>query len=449
VSTCGPRSIAALNWSRKGPFVLSAPTATYDIAWVPIDDLHPDPANPRKISDAELDALTSSIREFGLVQPILATRHDGKVVGGHQRLLAACRLGLTSVPVIFLDLDPDQAHLLNLALNRIGGEWDEALLGRLLHDLQLVPDVDLSLSGFGDDEITKYLKQLEAEDKHDRPEAFDPDQALEEAKANPVTQPGDLWLLGDHRLLCGDSTSPADVERLMHGRLASLLATDPPYLVDYAGDNHLNGGGGSKGKPTKVEANWDEFQGAEAGVDFFVRYLKLALVYLKLHSAIYQWHATRRQVLVEQAWVKCGLLVHQTIIWAKPRGVLTHSHYLWSHEPCFYGWLEGPPPSKKPPANVKTVWEISQQGERDEDHRTQKPVELFLRPIEHHTEAGDVVYESFSGSGTQLIAAGRTGRLCFAMEQSPLYVDLAVRRWEAFSGETAVREAAATEPASE
>ena len=160
----------------------------------------------------------------------------------------------------------------------------------------------------------------------------------------------------------------------------------------------------------------------------------------KPNSAIYQWHAYRRQALVEQAWRESGLLVHQQIIWAKARGVLTHSHYLWAHEPCFYGWVEGHQPSKKPPASERTIWQLDQQGSSMNIHPTQKPLELFLRPIEYHTEVGDLCYEPFLGSGTQLIAAEKLGRVCYAMEREPQYVDVAVKRWESFTGERAVKE---------
>ena len=143
---------------------------------------------------------------------------------------------------------------------------------------------------------------------------------------------------------------------------------------------------------------------------------------------------------MEQAWRESGLLVHQQIIWAKARGVLTHSHYLWAHEPCFYGWVEGHQPSKKPPASERTIWQLDQQGSSMNIHPTQKPLELFLRPIEYHTEVGDLCYEPFLGSGTQLIAAEKLGRVCYALEREPQYVDVAVKRWESFTGEQAVKE---------
>ena len=203
--------------------------AVLEVELVSIDDLRPDPANPRRISAAELEALTRSVNEFGLVQPAVARREDKVVIGGHQRLLAARRLGYKTVPVIFLDLTIEQARLLNVALNNISGEFDNELLARLLADLGQTPDLDLALTGFDEDEIARLLQSREAREKRERPEpAFDLDAALEAARAAPRAQPGDLFALGDHRLLCGDSTDPLQVERLMGGKKAAMAFTDPP-----------------------------------------------------------------------------------------------------------------------------------------------------------------------------------------------------------------------------
>ncbi len=177
------------------------------IEQVPIDHLKPDPANPRRISDAQLEALTRSLKEFEFVQPVLVRREDRTVIGGHQRLLAARRLGYKTVPVIFLDLTLEQARVLNLGLNRISGDWDQELLARLLVDLGTMPDLDLSLTGFEEDELAKLLKSLDLRDKKDRSESFDLDAALEAARAAPRAQQGEVWALGDHRLMCGDSTN--------------------------------------------------------------------------------------------------------------------------------------------------------------------------------------------------------------------------------------------------
>jgi len=370
---------------------------TYDlqIVQVPISALRPDPANPRRIGEAELESLTRSIKQFGMVSPIVVRQEDKVVIGGHQRLVAARKLGYKTVPVIYLDISQEQALVLNLALNRISGAFDQELLARLLSELKALPDVDISLTGFSDEELKKMLKGLDAWEKRERLETFDLEAALKAAGAAPVARTGELWLLGDHRLLCGDSTNPDAVARLMDGQKASLLATDPPYLVDYSGGSHP-ASKGNKGKPER-DKHWDEYVDPQASVEFFKRFLSLGLEHLLPNSAVYQWHAHRRQALVEQAWRECGLLVHQQIIWEKARGVLTHSHYLWSHEPCFYGWVEGHPPKLKPPPSERTVWRLDQQGSSMNIHPTQKPLELFMRPISYHTEPGDICYEPFLG----------------------------------------------------
>ncbi len=402
---------------------------------VDIDELRPDPANPRRIAATEMEALTRSINQWGFVQPVLARREDRTVIGGHQRLLAGRRLGIKTVPVIFLDLSVEQARLLNLALNRISGEWDQDLLAHLLADLRPVEDLDLTLSGFGEDELAKLMKSLDVREKRERVEAgFDVDAALEAARAATRAQRGQLWALGDHRLLIGDSTDAGDVGRLFaSGEKAALMATDPPYLVDYQGGNHPQ----SKTNSRKTkDKHWDDYHDPDAAVAFFASFLRAALPYLVPDAAIYQWHAHRRQALVEQAWTQAGLLVHQQIIWAKEHGVLTHSHYLWQHEPCFYGWVEGQKPKRKPPANTGTVWRIP--NESLGVHPTQKPLAVFERPIEYHTQPGDLCYEPFAGSGTQFIAAERLSRRCYGMELDPHYGSVVLARWEAFSGEEAM-----------
>jgi len=216
--------------------VTTAPSSpTLSVELVPIDDLRPDPANPRRISEEELDALERSLRQFGFVQPVLARRDDGTVIGGHQRLVAARRLGLTHLSVIWLEISVEQARLLGLALNKISGSFDDALLARLLADLQATPELDLSLSGFGEDEVRDLLRSLETREKRERVESFDLERALEEARRAPRSKPSDLWVLGDHRLLCGDATNPDDVARLLDGATPTLLATDPPYGVSLDG----------------------------------------------------------------------------------------------------------------------------------------------------------------------------------------------------------------------
>lgn len=351
------------------------------IEHLPIDQLKPDPSNPRRISEADLEALTRSIQEFGLVDPVIVRREDGLVIGGHQRLVAARRLGLKSVPVVRLNLSLDRSRLLNVALNKISGEFDEELLAQLLADLGSVEGIDLGLTGFAEDELATLLDSLDRRDRREREETFDVESALADLGQVPArTQPGNIWVMGRHRLICGDSTQPETYERLMNGERASLLATDPPYLVDYTGGDHP-ASRANRGRKTK-DRNWDEYHDPAASVEFFASFLKAALPHCIAAVPIYQWHAHRRQALVEEAWRQAGLLIHQQLIWVKARAVLTRSHFTWQHEPCFYGWRDGSAPERKPPPNASSVWEVDQAGEQLGIHPTQKPVELFLRPID-------------------------------------------------------------------
>ena len=204
------------------------------VEYVAIDDLRPDPGNPRRIAEEELESLTRSIREFGLVDPIIARREDKTVIGGHQRLLGARRLGLKKVPVVFLDLPLEQARTIGLALNRIAGEYDPELLARFVADLAAFDDVDLSLTGFTNDEVRALVASVDARDRRGRVETFDVDAAIDEAtKGSARSQLGDVWSLGDHRILCGDAADGAGVERMLHGAQATMAFTDPPYNVDY------------------------------------------------------------------------------------------------------------------------------------------------------------------------------------------------------------------------
>lgn len=284
--------------------------------------------------------------------------------------------------------------------------------------------------GFSDDEYRQALAAIGETGLAAEP-------PLPEVPATPVSRRGDLWVLGEHRLLCGSSTEAADVARLMGEDRAVLLATDPPYLVDYQGGNHPQSW---VNKPDVKDKHWDDYVDPTTGLQFFADWLRCALAHSVERVPVYQWHAARRQALVEEAWRANGLLVHQTLIWVKARPVLGRCHFMSQYEPCFYGWPEGrmPERGRKPPANQSTVWHIDQQGEQDGIHPTQKPVAIFSGPLQWHARAGEVVLEPFSGSGTQLVAAEQTGRRCRAMELAPQFVDVGVRRWEQLTGREAV-----------
>jgi ParB-like chromosome segregation protein Spo0J len=332
---------------------VAAPLPSPTVEQVPIDELHPDLANPRRISDDELDALERSLRQFGFVQPVLARREDRTVIGGHQRLVAARRLGLATVPVTWLDVTVEQARLLGLALNKISGSWDEQLLARMLADLQAAPDVDLTLSGFDEDEVKDLLRSLETREKREHVESFDLDEALEEARRAPRTRTGDLWVLGDHRLLCGDSTNAEDVARLLDGAEPKLLATDPPYGVSLDGswrDGVYNALGPAEKTYMRVEgqANADDATQATSGArgrtrghrnttlsgDTRVDWSE-AFALVPSLTVGYVWHAGVHASEVAQGLERIGFEIVSQVIWDKGLFAMGRSWYHWSHEPCW------------------------------------------------------------------------------------------------------------------
>ena len=394
------------------------------IEHVPIGDLRPDPFNPRRISDAELEALTRSIREFGLVDPIIGRRDDRTVIGCHQRLLAARRLGFASVPVIFVDLSPEQAKLLNLALNKISGDWDRELLARLLADLSEAPDVDVTLSGFAEDEIAKLLKSLEARDKRSRPETFDLEAAWEEAQRAPGVTRGEIWRLGDHRVICGDATDSEAVSRLVGAQRANMAFTDPPYNVDLG----HHGGASRTGRRRTIAndalapAEWEAF--CRAWVQNLLAHVD---------GALYICMSTREWPVVSRVLEELGGHWSDTVIWSKDRFTLGRADYQRQYEPIWYGWREGASHHWCGDRDQGDVWTIPRPAE-SELHPTMKPLALVERAIENSSRAGDLVLDLFLGSGTSVIAAERTGRICYGMELDPHYGRIAIARWEAFTG---------------
>ena len=435
------------------------------IEQVPLDQLHPDPANPRHISEEELDALERSIRQFGFVQPVLVRRADRAVIGGHQRLVAARRLGLTTVPVIFLDLTTEQARLLGLALNKISGSWDDALLARLLSELQAVPELDLSLSGFGEDEIRDLLRSLETREKRDRPESFDLDEALEEARRAPLrAKPGDIWQLGDHRLGCLDATDPLAVARLLDGAQPRLLNTDPPYGVSLNGswrDGVYNALGRAEPAYMRMDGQRGEDLApmANAGAHGRTRahrHVSIsgdtradwseAFALVPSLTVGYIWHGGVHAAEVAQGLERIGFEIVAQVIWDKGLFAIGRSWYHWSHEPCWVVRKKGAKVPFRGPRDQATIWrapspKMIMSGSREEkwDSPAQKPLVLFETPIRNHLRSGEAVYDPFVGSGTCVIAAERCGARAFAAEIDPVYVEVALRRWERFSGQTAVR----------
>ena len=402
----------------------------------PLARLQPYAKNAKVHGPDQVARIAASMAEFGWTVPCLVGE-DGELIAGHGRVLAATQLGLTEAPVIVLGhLTEAQRRAYRIADNRLAeSPWDEALLSAELQDL-LADDYDLSLVGFSDGELDKLL-------------AFDPDAGGEdeggaggsvspvtipEPPRNPASRTGDLWILGDHRLLCGDSTSHDDVRRLMNGERAVLFATDPPYLVDYDGSNHPTR---NKDWSASYGTTWDD---SSQGVELYDGFIAAAVAEaITEDAAWYCWHASRRQAMLEACWEKAGAFVHQQIIWVKDRGVLTRSHYLWKHEPCFMGWRRPNRPPKVADETLPSTWEMPSFA-RDErpDHPTPKPLDAFGIPMRQHVARGGLCYEPFSGSGSQIMAGEANGRRVFAMEISPAYVDVAVERWQAETGREAI-----------
>lgn len=307
--------------------------------------------------------------------------------------------------------------------------WDQSALA--MHVDAMPADLKEVL-GFTDEELAELFAG--------EPQPVEQDDIPVPLKT-PVAKLGEVWILGQHRLLCGDCTVDADVDRVMAGEKAALVATDPPYLVGYDGTNHPSKSGGrSKDWSATYGLTWDD---ADKNADLYPRFLNAAVRSAKDNAAWYCWHASARQVMLEQAWVAAGLLPHAQIIWVKNRSVVTRTWYMWQHEPCLMGWKKGhKPPRMKDAPMLTTVWNIDtlSNGEDRPEHPTPKPLEVYAIPMVQHTRAGDLVYEPFSGSGTAIVVAEQLGRRCRAIEIQPLYVDVAIRRWQKLTGRRAVRE---------
>src|SRR5271157_1833118 len=397
--------------------------------------------NPRK-NDAAVDRMVASIREYGFKIPVLA-RSDGEVVDGHLRLKAAHELGLTEVPVILCDeWTPVQVKAFRLMVNRsvTWAGWDEELLAQELQEIQdLEVDFDLDLTGFDVPEIDDLLGT---------PDDDDQANAAPPLPACPVTRPGDLWLCGNpphqHRVLCGDATSPEAVARLLGERQPILMVCDPPYGIqldsewrDRAG---LNGCGPAEASYMKhrTEGHTETTISGDTRADW-----SDAFALVPSLEAAYVWHASKFTREVLDGLLRIGFLHHQQIIWDKGRTVLTRTHYWFQHEPCWYVRKKNAAWYGKAGEN-STIWVspspkfIMGGSEEDKfDHPTQKPVELMRRPIVNHTKRGELVYDPFLGSGTTLVAAELTGRVCCGLELDPKYADVIIGRWQNVAGQEA------------
>lgn len=384
--------------------------------------LTPYAANARTHDAAQVAQIAASMREFGFTNPILIDPKGG-IIAGHGRLLAAQQLGWDHVPVIVLHgLTATQCRAYVLADNKLAlnAGWDANLLRTELEALQ-IDGFDLSLAGFGEDELAGLLATGTAG-------LTDPDDAPE-PQADVVSVLGDVWLLGKHRLVCGDSTTAEAVDAALGGVRPHLMVTDPPYGVEYHADWRDKALGGKRGGRAtgRVEndasADWSEAWALFPG------------------DVAYVWCAPGPlNVAVHDSLAAAGYDPRMQIVWAKSQFAIGRGHYHCQHENCWYAVRKGGTGHWQGDRKQSTLWQIDKPRKSDTGHSTQKPVECMKRPIENNSSPGQAVYEPFSGSGTTIIAGEITGRSVHAIELNPAYVDLAVRRWQAFTGQQAVRQ---------
>lgn len=391
---------------------------------VPLSALKAMKGNPRR-NDAAIPKIAQSIERFGWTNPVLARRQDKVIVAGHTRVEAAKRIGLKTVPVIWLDLSPSDAKLYALADNRLAeiAEWDNDGLAIILRELQ-AEDADLASAGFDDDEVSRILGEVDADRLADVEEAED---AVTEPPKKPESIAGEVYELGPHRLKCGDSTSLDDVEDALGKRQADMLFTDPPYGIAYR--SHMaKGGTASRFEPIEND-NLDSAKLQE----FLSAALAAAAIGVRNGGGAYICHSDQKAGIrpaFESAMLANDFHLAGCIVWVKPSGTMGWQDYRNQYEPILYGWRKGAEHRKVTDRTETTVWEIGKDAPSSYVHPTQKPVELPMRAIKNSTVAGETVLDLFGGSGSTLIAAAKSGRRAVLVEKDPGYCDVIRRRWE-------------------
>lgn len=375
-----------------------------------VTDLIPADYNPRKDlkpGDKEYEKLKRSIHEFGYVDPLIWNQHTRRLVGGHQRLKVLKDMGIEDVDVVIVDMGEEKEKALNVALNKISGDWDKNKLMLLITDLQ-GEDFDVSLTGFDPEELDDLFKDDLKDDVKD--DNFDVDKEL---KKPTMTKPGDLWQMGEHRLLCGDSTKEESYELLMAGKQANLVITDPPYNVNYQG---------SAGK-IKNDNMKD---------DAFYQFLLAAFTNMEKNMAsdasICVFHADTEGLNFRKAFSDAGFYLSGTCIWVKQSLVLGRSPYQWRHEPILFGWKKKGKHCWYAGRKESTIWEFD-KPKKNKDHPTMKPIPLLAYPIMNSSMTNSIVLDPFGGSGSTLIACEQTKRICRTIELDEKFCDVIVKRY--------------------
>ena len=375
-----------------------------------VKELLPADYNPRKDlkpGDPEYEKLKRSIEQFGYVEPVIWNEQTGRVVGGHQRLKVLIDMGITEVDVVVVSLSDEKEKALNIALNKISGAWDNEKLALVIADLQGT-DFDVSLTGFDPEELDDLFRDdVKNGVKEDD---FDVDAELEKPC---FSKAGDLWLLGDHRLFCGDSTNPETFDLLMNGKKANLVVTDPPYNVNYEG---------SAGKIKNDSMAEDQFE------QFLLdAYLQMEAA-MADDASIYVFHSDSHGLAFRKAFDAAGFYLSGCCIWKKQSLVLGRSPYQWQHEPVLFGWKKKGKHQWYTGRKESTIWEFD-KPKKNGDHPTMKPVALMSYPIMNSTMTGCLVLDPFGGSGSTLIACEQTGRVCYTVELDEKFCDVIVNRY--------------------
>lgn len=394
-----------------------------NIQKIKIDKLIPATYNPRKNlkpSDAEYVKIKNSIEKFGFVSPLVINK-DMTVIGGHQRLKVLKEMGIVEVECIIVDLDKTNEKALNIALNKIQGDWDEEKLESLLQELKL-EDFDTNLTGFDFDEVDEILKDVNGSKEDD----FDVDSAYEEIE-EPITKPGDVWILGKHRLMCGDSAQKEDVMRLMNNQDADMLLTDPPYNVDYVG------------KTSEALKIKNDNMSDNQFYEFLKKVFENMYSVTKEGASIYVFHADTEGLNFRKAFKDAGYKLAECLIWKKDCFVMGRQDYQWQHEPILYGWKEGAAHHFINDRTQSTILEFD-RPRQSSLHPTMKPIDLVARLLKNSSKENDKILDLFGGSGSTIIAAEQLNRNCYTMELDPKYCDVIVKRWESLTNKEAILE---------
>ena len=389
-----------------------------EIKELPLKELKPAAYNPRKKlkkGDKEYEKIKQSLLKFGYVDPIIVNE-DLTVIGGHQRLTVLKDLDYETAKCVIVDLPKEDEKALNIALNKITGQWDDALLADLLLDLQ-ESDFNLDLTGFEPPEIDNILSNV-----HDKELSEDKFDVEEELKKPTVSRRGDIWQLGKHRVICGDSTKSETYDQLLGDKKANLVVTDPPYNVD-------------------VEETAGKILNDNMSDGDFYQFLLSMFTQVENHmeddASIYVFHADTEGLNFRKAFKEAGFYLSGCCIWKKNSLVLGRSPYQWQHEPCLYGWKKKGKHQWFSDRKQTTIWEYD-RPKSSKDHPTMKPIQLMAYPIQNSSMRGTIVLDPFLGSGSTLIAADQTGRVCYGIELDEKFVDVIVKRYIEVTGDTEV-----------